>query len=102
MQIADAVLGVELDGDLVAQARGPAVQAARLDARHIRHDLELGVQRGAAAAAEEVLVDLAAGARGVPRLGRAGRDGEVGAWDHRVGRVCGSRPLLAVDAVAEG
>jgi hypothetical protein len=36
---------------------------------HVRHDLELGVEAGAARAAEEVLVDLAAVACRVPCLG---------------------------------
>lgn len=70
-EVAHSILNVELNSNLVAQACRAAVERAGLDAGHVRHDLELGVQAGAAVAAEEVLVNLARFADSIPGLGRA-------------------------------
>lgn len=71
VQVADAVLGVKLDADLVVERGLAAVERAGLDADVGGHNLELGVERRAAGAAEEVLVDLARVALGVVGLGGA-------------------------------
>jgi len=100
LHVGQSVLCVELDADGVVG--GAPVQATTLDASDVGHDLQLGVEAGAAGAAEEVLVDLAAVALGVVGLGGALGDLEVAARDDDVGGVCGAGPLLAVGAVAEG
>lgn len=69
MQITYTIFGVELDADAVSQSCLAIVQSTCFDASHIRHNLELGVQAGPAGATEEVLVDLARVALGVPGLG---------------------------------
>lgn len=71
VQVAHAVLGVKLDADLVVERGLAAVERAGLDADGRGHHLELRVERGAAGAAEEVLVDLARVALDVVRLGGA-------------------------------
>lgn len=69
IEVAHAILAVELNANLAAEAGSSAVERPGLDARHVGHDLEFRVEAGAAVAAEEVLVDLARVAGGVPRLG---------------------------------
>lgn len=70
-EVADAVLCVKLDANLVAEAGRAAIEGAGLDAVGVGHDLEGRVQAGTAVAAEEVLVDLARVADGVPGVGLA-------------------------------
>lgn len=68
-KVLNAIAGVKLDVDLVSQARGAAVEAAGLDDDLAGHDVQLGVQAGAAVGAEEVVVGLARGAGDVALLG---------------------------------
>lgn len=58
-QVVNSVLGVELDTNLVPKAGVSSIETARLDASHIRHDLELGVQRATTVRAKPMLVDFA-------------------------------------------
>ena len=68
-QVRDAVLAVELDVDLAVQSGLAVVQAAGLDDDDVGHDVELGVEAGAAGAAEEVAVVLAGVAGNIIGLG---------------------------------
>lgn len=54
------ILNIKLNIDLPIQIRRTPIQSPGLDAGHIGHDLELGVQTRAAGRTEEVLIDLAA------------------------------------------
>lgn len=90
LRIPEPVLGVELHSNRVV--RSTTVQAPALDTSDVRHDLELGVERGATGAAEPMLVDLARRAYCVVGLRGAFADFEVRAWDDDVGCVCGAGP----------
>lgn len=68
-KILNTIARVKFDIDLVPQARGAAVEPAGLDDDLARHDVQLGVQAGAAVGAEEVVVDFARGAGDVALLG---------------------------------
>lgn len=69
IQVLRPILHIELNINLALQVRLPVVQSSGLDDRVVRHDIQLGVQTRAAVRAEEVLVDLAAGAGDVISLG---------------------------------
>lgn len=69
MQVPNTILDVKLDVNLASQASSTAIQGARLDARHVRHHLELRVQARTTVATEEVLVDFARGAHRIPCFG---------------------------------
>ena len=56
-QVLDPILGVKLDTNLIPQAGLPSIKTARLDASHVRHDLELGVKATAAVGATTASVD---------------------------------------------
>ena len=68
-QVADSVLAVELGGDLVAQTGFALIQTASLDDDDTGHDIQLGVQAGAAGAAEMMAVVLARLSLDVVELG---------------------------------
>ncbi|TQS33023.1 hypothetical protein Golomagni_06647 [Golovinomyces magnicellulatus] len=93
VQITNTILCIKLDANLVTKTSSAAIQTTGLDARHVRHDLELGVQRRTAVSAEEMLVDFTRVANGVPSLGRALCDLERSAGDNSIGRECSSGPL---------
>lgn len=82
--------------------RRAAIQPSTLHTRHIRHDLQLGIQTAAAVAAEPVFVDLARVALGVVGFGGALGHFEGLARHDYVGGVGCAGPFLAVGAVAEG
>jgi len=92
LQIANSILGIELDSNLPTQARGTTIKPTRLDTSDIRHDFQLCIQRRSALSAEEVLVDFARVAFDVPGLRAAGRDFEVGPGDDNVGGIGSARP----------
>jgi hypothetical protein len=70
-KVANTVLGVKLDANLVTEASSAAIKRTSLDAVDVGHDFERSVQAGAAVGAEEVLVDLAGVADDVPGFGGA-------------------------------
>lgn len=100
LTISQPILRIELHRNVMIIRT--AIQPTTLDARHIRHDLQLGVQARAAGRAEPVLVDLAGRAFCVVVFGAAFGDLEGVARDDDVGGVGCACPLLAVGAVAEG
>lgn len=70
-KIRHPVFRVELDIDDVAQMRLPAIESAGLDHGLVGHEFQLGVQAGAAGAAEGVSVGFAAIADDVVGFGGA-------------------------------
>ena len=68
-QVTDSILGVEFRADLVAQTGFALIQTAGLDDDDTGHDVQLGVQAGAAGAAEMVAVVLARLSLDVVELG---------------------------------
>lgn len=123
MQIADTILGVELYTNVPSEACCPTIESApvkeklvdalvlpcallvkeniRLDASHIWHDFELGVQRRAALSTEEVLVDLPRISFDIPGFRRARGDLKVGSWNDSIGSIGSTGPFLTICAMAE-
>jgi hypothetical protein len=80
--VSKSVTVVKFDFDVVV--RSASVQAAALDAGHIRHDFQFSVQRGSAATAKPVLVDLSRRANGIVIFRGALRDLEVGTRNYDI------------------
>jgi hypothetical protein len=99
LRIPQSIAIVKLHRNLVI--RSTAIQAARLDARHIRHDLQFRIQAAAAGGTEPMFVYFSGLPYGVIIFGRALGNFEVGTWDDYVGGIGCTGPLLAVGAWRE-
>ena len=68
-KITRTILDIELDINLATKVSLAAIQCPGLDTGHLGHDLDFGIEAGAAGGAEEVLVNFAACADGVVGAG---------------------------------